>query len=92
MGDLVGVVNLGKALIAELAAAAITERSELERLGSLKVARRIAVHGGSVCANKLYALEGAIRGVRWHAIPSSERAALWRVFQETVPPSGELVL
>ena len=89
MGDLVGVVNLGKALVAELAEIAITDGSQLKHLGSVEAACRIAQQGRSVCANKLFALEGAIRGVRWHAIPSSERAELWRAFQETAPPSGD---
>lgn len=89
MGNLDGVVNLGRVLVGELAAVGITELSELGRLGSVETACRIAWHGGSVCANKLYALEGAIRGVRWHAIPVSERAELWRTFQETAPPPGD---
>ena len=29
----------------------------------------------------LAGLEGAIRGVRWHAIPPDEREALWRKYQ-----------
>jgi hypothetical protein len=28
----------------------------------------------------LSALEGAIRGVRWHAIPLADRDALWRQY------------
>ena len=91
MGDLSGVPNLGKALTAELAAIGITNLTQLEQLGSVEIACRLTRHGGSVCANKLYALEGALRGIRWHAIPSQERDELWRTFQAAAP-SGETPL
>ncbi len=37
---------------------------------------RIARGSQVVRYNMLYALEGAIRGVRWHSIPADERVKL----------------
>jgi len=36
----------------------------------------------------LSGLEGAIRGVRWHAIPKDERDRLWEAFQAAIRSSG----
>ena len=88
MGDLSSAPNLGRALIAELAGVGVTDLVQLEQLGSVETARRLARHGVSVCANKLYALEGAVRGIRWHTIPAQERSELWRRFQDAVPPAA----
>lgn len=74
--------NIGEALAQELALAAIRSAEELDQLGSLDAALRIEQSGRDVCANKLYALEGAIRRVRWHDIPVNERRALWAQYTQ----------
>lgn len=57
----------------------ITSPGELRRLGSVEAAARMAKvrPEDAPCRSMLSGLEGAIRGVRWHAIPKEERERLW---------------
>jgi len=73
--------NLGKIVVEQLRAAGIDTPDELRRLGSVAAAVRLTEFGVDVCASKLAALEGAIRGVRWHSIPTAERVVLSREFE-----------
>jgi len=72
--------NIGAECTAVLRAAGIATAAELRRLGSVEAAVRIreALGADAVCRSRLSALEGAIRGVRWHLIPKPERDLLWR--------------
>jgi len=63
-------------VIAQLARVGITTPAQLKRAGSVGAAVKLAGAGVDVCSSKLSALEGAIRGVRWHSIPAEERAEL----------------
>ncbi len=74
--DLAKLPNIGPVLAAELRKAGITTYEALADLGSVKATLRIARGSKVVRYNLLYALEGAIRGVRWHSIPAQERARL----------------
>jgi len=78
---LTALPNIGNTLAEKLTAAGIGSYEELLALGSLKTALKI--HDGldpGACYNMLYAIEGAIRGVRWHTIPKDERDKLKREF------------
>ena len=72
--------NIGAALAAKLETAGVATPSELKRLGSIEALRRIRASGAeeAPCRSMLSALEGAVRGVRWHDIPKPQRDALWR--------------
>jgi DNA transformation protein len=73
--------NIGSALAEKLALAGITSYNDLAALGSVDVMLKIrAGLDPGACYNMLYALEGAIRGVRWHTIPKQERDKLKREF------------
>ena len=78
---LVGLPNIGDVLAEKLALAGITDYDNLVSLGSVEVTLKIrdGVDPGA-CYNMLYAIEGAIRGVRWHTIPKEERNQLKREF------------
>jgi len=76
MSELGDMPNLGKVVVEQLERAGIRTPDELRALGSVEAALRLSATGIDVCVSKLSALEGAIRGVRWHAIPAHERAAL----------------
>jgi len=82
MSGLSDLPNLGKTVIAQLEAAGIRTAAQLKRLGSVGAALKLQAQGVSVCASKLSALEGAIRGVRWHSIPAEERKALRERFEK----------
>ena len=73
--------NIGEVLAEKLAVAGIPCHDELVSLGSVEVTLKIrdGVDPGA-CYNMLYAIEGAIRGVRWHHISKDERDLLKREF------------
>jgi DNA transformation protein len=81
MAGLNDLPNLGKVVVAQLERAGIDSPEELRRLGSVNAAVRLTAAGVDVCSSKLAALEGAIRGIRWHAIPAEERASLRAEFE-----------
>ena len=77
--ELARLRNIGPASAAWLHAAGIRAEADLRALGAVEAFRRVAFHrGGDVSANLLYALEGAIRGVRWDRLPAEERVRLRR--------------
>ena len=74
--DLTALPNIGKALANELTKVGIDSPDALREVGSIQATARIAAGGRDACYSLLFALEGAIRGIRWHTIPRSERATL----------------
>jgi hypothetical protein len=75
--DLARLRNLGAVSAGWLVAAGIRTEVELRALGAVAAFRRVAMHrSGDVSLNLLYALEGALRDVRWDKLPAAERAAL----------------
>ena len=89
MSGLTDLPNLGKVAAAQLEQAGIGTPAELKRVGSVDAALKLTEIGVSVCSSKLSALEGAIRGVRWHTIPAGERKALRKRFEKRLS-GGEL--
>lgn len=76
--------NIGPVLAEKLSQAGITSFEELASIGSVAALGKIRSSiDPQACYNVLYALEGAIRGVRWHAIPRDERQKLKDVFDKT---------
>ncbi|MBI2518661.1 MAG: TfoX/Sxy family protein [Opitutae bacterium] len=63
------LLNLGPKSSAWLAAAGIHTREQLERLGPIEACRRIRQSGHPVSVLMAYALEGALIGTHWNAIP-----------------------
>ena len=80
---LTNLPNIGPEAARWLIAAGILTPTELRRRGA--VAAAAAIHrlrpDDPPCRSLLAGLEGAVRGVRWHAIPPAERDALWRKYQ-----------
>ncbi|GEM_PF-317270 len=77
---LTDLANIGAVLAGRLEEAGIETAADLKTLGSIEAVLRVraGMDDDAPCANMLYALEGAIRGVRWHGIPEDERAELRR--------------
>ena len=75
--------NIGPEAARWLIAAGICSPAELRRRGAVAAAAAIQRlrPGDPPCRSMLAAFEGAIRGIRWHAIPPAEREALWRKYQ-----------
>jgi len=78
--------NVGAEVARRLREAGIAGPGELRRLGSVEAAVRLANvrPADAPCRSMLSGLEGAIRGVRWHAIPKEERERLWVEYRDRV--------
>jgi DNA transformation protein len=63
-------------LATKLYRAGITCYDDLADLGSVEAYLRIWEHKGVIGYNMLYAIEGAIQGVRWHDLPREQRQAI----------------
>ena len=64
---LIGIPNIGAVLAEKLWLVGIQSKEDLIALGSESALIRIsALEQSGVCINMLYALEGAIMGIRWH--------------------------
>ena len=58
--------NIGKILEQRLAEVDIHTPADLAEVGSLGALQRLEAIHAPGCLNMLYALEGALRGMRWH--------------------------
>ena len=60
--------NIGSELEKLLIEIGIRTPEDLEKTGSVETCRLLNLNGPT-CYSKLYALEGAILGIRWHQLP-----------------------
>jgi len=74
MTDLTTLPNIGDKLAEELQRVGITSAEQLVELGSVEAALLITRGRAHTGYNLLYALEGAVRAVRWHSLPKEDRA------------------
>jgi len=69
--------NIGKTLANKLNLIGIKNEQELKEMGSENAIIKIATLAESgACINMLYALEGAIQGIRWHNLDSARKQEL----------------
>ena len=87
---LVNLPNIGKEVARLLVAAGIRTPAALKRIGAVGAALRIREirPDDPPCRSMLSGLAGAIRGVRWHAIPGVERARLWAQYEQRLGQKG----
>ncbi len=76
MSDLTKLPNIGKTLEEQLIRAGISTPEELAKKGSRAAWLLIQMFDPSACYMRLCALEGAIRGVRWHGLDHDVKAEL----------------
>lgn len=90
MKELKDLPNIGPVLADTLRRVGIETPAALKAAGSLDVLLRIhrTIPDDKACVHKLYALEGAIRGVRSNDIPQAERADLWQRFKVLCKEGG----
>ncbi len=88
MEDLTKLKNIGPTLAQKLQGIGVESLEDLKKLGSIEVVLQIRVKDLSACYNMLYAIEGAIQGIRWHNIPPDERAQLKAGFDISTPHPG----
>ena len=74
--------NIGKTLSEKLKNIGVTNQSELVELGSENAIIQIAtLENSGACLNMLYALEGAIQGIRWHGLAVDRKQELKDFFR-----------
>jgi DNA transformation protein and related proteins len=77
MSELSKLPNIGNTLAEKLIAVGITSKTELFAAGSEQAIQRIAaLKNSGACINMLYALEGAIQGIRWHGLDKDRKREL----------------
>ncbi len=76
MGELKTLPNIADKLEAQLIEVGIPTIAALKQTGSREAWLRIAAIDPSACYMRLCALEGAIRGVRWHYLDESTKRTL----------------
>jgi DNA transformation protein len=76
MGALSELTNIGAALEAQLIQAGIETPEALRAAGSREAWLRIKAFDPSACIMRLSALEGAIRGIRWHNLDADVKRSL----------------
>lgn len=81
MGQLQSLPNVGKELERQLGEAGIETIDQLRQAGSREAWLRILAMDSSACLMRLSALEGAIRGVRWHNLDAAVKRELQSFYQ-----------
>jgi DNA transformation protein and related proteins len=80
MNELSKLQNIGKVLSEQLDTIGISTPDQLKAVGSEDAFARLATLDESACINMLYALEGAIQGIRWHDLSSERKRELLEFF------------
>ena len=65
--------NIGLSLAKELNSIGVFRAEQLKQIGSAEALFAIRGTSGKGCMNMLYALEGAIRNIRWHHLTDKEK-------------------
>ena len=76
MKELLKLPNIGKELAKQLEAVGIKSVQDLAACGSVEALIKIKGKSGKGCYNMLYALEGAIQGIRWHGLSREDKDRL----------------
>ena len=88
MEDLSKLPNIGPIAAEQLREIGVESYADLLEMGSVGVALKLRRQNVDVCMSKLYALEGAVRGVRWHDLPKAERAELKKRYEAALKENG----
>lgn len=82
MKSLTELPNIGKTLAEKLNSIGIKNEQELKQLGSENAIIKIAtIENSGACINMLYAIEGAIQGIRWHALDNDRKQELKELYR-----------
>lgn len=80
MSELTKLPNIGSELAKRLELAGIKTAEELMEAGTENAFIRLKTVFPNACHNQLYALEGAIQGIRWHGISKERKNELQDFF------------
>lgn len=85
MKILTDLPNIGPTLAEKLQKAGIATEEQLKEAGSEDAILKIAaLENSGVCINMLYALEGAIQGIRWHGLSKERKRELTEFYRKMV--------
>ncbi|MEM1484572.1 TfoX/Sxy family protein [Oscillospiraceae bacterium PP1C4] len=76
MGELSKLPNISGTIEGKLNQAGIQTAEQLKELGSKESFLRIRLNDNTACVNMLYAIEGAIEGIRWHGLDQAVKQDL----------------
>ena len=76
MDNLSSLPNIGKSLAEKLKMVGIEDKESFYNVGSQNAFLRIKSLDSEACINMLYALEGAIQGIRWHGLSEETKLKL----------------
>lgn len=76
MGEISKLPNIGAAVEGQLEQVGITTYEQLKEIGSKQAWLKIQSIDSSACIHRLYALEGAIRGIKKTQLPTDVKADL----------------
>ncbi len=74
--DLANLPNIGLTLAEKLKLVGISTPSDLLNAGSENAMIKIKTIDKDACINMLFALEGAIQGIRWHSLDKNRKIEL----------------
>lgn len=76
MGELSNLPNIGSIVEQQLNEVGIKSVDELKQIGSKQAWLKIKTIDDSACVNRLYALEGAIKGIKKTLLSAEEKSDL----------------
>ena len=76
ISTLSGRINIGEETETKLIGVGIDSFEKLEKLGSRQAFLLLQTVDPEACLNLLYALEGAIEGIRWHDLSREKKQEL----------------
>ena len=81
---LVNIPNIGETLADKLWSVGVRSRNDLVLIGSEETLMKLsALENSGVCINMLYALEGAVQGIRWHKLDKMRKHELLTFYRYT---------
>lgn len=83
MDSLTNLPNIGKTLAIKLNIIGIQTIDDLVEIGSENAIIKIStLENSGTCINMLYALEGAIQGIRWHGLSKTRKGELKEFYNQ----------
>lgn len=77
MNQLTELPNIGVTLSKKLNQIGVKSEKDLKQMGSENAIIKIStIKNSGACINMLYALEGAIQGIRWHDLSENRKKEL----------------
>jgi len=82
MHALTELPNIGKILAKKLQQINIENESDLKKMGSIDAIIALSgLENSGACLNMLFALEGAIQGIRWHGLDKEKKDELKALYK-----------